>query len=301
MNASSSALIAAVVSAIAWGFTGILVKILPPVSSLTLTYHRLLIALLVSLPIIVFLQRKNLEKFSSLKNPATWVLATLLIGYYILATTAFQLAPVGEVALLLSISPLFVLLFKIISGVKNQKHEYLGAAMALSGVLFILLPEISLGASSSESHLIGNTFSIFAAILTAAYATLFRSLDLRKKAPDTLNVSLITFALGSLILIGYREPSIINQSSMIEVATINWKYVILYLLLGVFCTAIPTIGFAIASKKLPPLVTATTSLLVPVFAGIFAYFILGEKLSSTIIPGSFLILVGLGTMLRKKL
>jgi threonine/homoserine efflux transporter RhtA len=69
--------------------------------------------------------------------------------------------------------------------------------------------------------------------------------------------------------------------------------------LGVLCTAIPSFGFAIVSKRLPSTVTAATSLLIPLFAGIFAYVFLGEKLSSMMVPGGLLVLAGLVVILRQ--
>jgi multidrug efflux pump subunit AcrB len=69
--------------------------------------------------------------------------------------------------------------------------------------------------------------------------------------------------------------------------------------LGVLCTAIPSLGFAIVSKRLPSTVTAATSLLIPLFAGVFAYVFLGEKLSSTIVPGGLFVLAGLVMNLRQ--
>lgn len=72
-----------------------------------------------------------------------------------------------------------------------------------------------------------------------------------------------------------------------------------FLGLAVLCTAIPSFAFAFAPKRLPPVVTATISLLIPLFAGAFAYVILGEKVPSTAIPGTVLVLVGIVVILRQ--
>ena len=66
--------------------------------------------------------------------------------------------------------------------------------------------------------------------------------------------------------------------------------------LAVLCTAIPS--FAFASERLPSVVTATISLLIPLFAAAFAFVILGERISSTVIPGSVLVLAGIVLILR---
>jgi len=58
-------------------------------------------------------------------------------------------------------------------------------------------------------------------------------------------------------------------------------------------------AFAFASERLPSVVTATISLLIPVFAGAFAFVILGEKVPVTTIPGSLLVVIGIVTILRQ--
>ena len=69
--------------------------------------------------------------------------------------------------------------------------------------------------------------------------------------------------------------------------------------LAIFCTAIPSLAFAFASERLPSVVTATISLLIPLFAGAFAFVILGEKVPSTAIPGSVLVVAGIVMILRQ--
>jgi len=56
--------------------------------------------------------------------------------------------------------------------------------------------------------------------------------------------------------------------------------------LAVLSTAIPSLAFAFASERLPSVVTAPTSLLIPLFAAAFAFVILGERISPAAIPGS---------------
>ena len=296
MKNSKFALIFVFISAIGWGLTGVLVKLLAPVSPFALTYHRLLIALIVSAPMILFLYRKKRDKFIGLKNPFGWILASLLAGYYLSATIAFQLAPVAEVALLLTISPLFVLLIKLIINQKIHKNEYIGATLAFVGVIYILLPNLSFEFLSTKDHFLGNIFSILSAFLTASYATLYRSLHLKGSEPDTLIVSLITLIIGVLALSFLQEPDV----SIINIGNIDWKNVEIYVLLGIFCTAIPTIGFAISSKKLPSVITASTSFLILIFTNVFSYIILKETISSDMLFGSFIVLSGLGIMLTKK-
>ncbi len=291
-----SALSAVVFSAIAWGLTGIFVRILSPISPLTLTCYRLIIAMVITFPAIMILRKKIHFDFRSLRIPATWILSILLVGYYLLATTAFQLAPVGEVALLLSVSPVFVLIFKYSLGITNYRNEYIGAIIAITGISIIVLPGLSFNGFLSQNRLIGDILSISAAALTAIYATWFRALNTRSVAPDSLIVASLTFALGGAFLTSY----IVFFSKDILITNLNGGNIITYMALGIFCTAMPTIGFSIASKRLPSIITTTSSLLVPVFASLFSFLIIGEQPHWTMLPGSFLILGGLGLMIMVK-
>jgi drug/metabolite transporter, DME family len=89
-----------------WGVKGILVRLLPPVSPLAITGGRLVGALIVALPIFATCKTKRSGLKKALKNPVGYVHVSFLTDYYLLATAAFQLAPVAEVALLLSTQPL---------------------------------------------------------------------------------------------------------------------------------------------------------------------------------------------------
>ena len=56
-------------------------------------------------------------------------------------------------------------------------------------------------------------------------------------------------------------------------------------------------SFAYASKHLPPLVTATISLLIPVFAALFAALFLDQHLPLSMLPGSLVLLAGVALVL----
>lgn len=96
-----------------------------------------------------------------------------------------------------------------------------------------------------------------------------------------------------LIGIAWSFPTTVSLEKLSDTSLLS------LLGLGVLCTAIPSLGFAIVSKRLPSRVTAATSLLIPLFAGIFAYVFLGEKLSSMMVPGGLLVLAGLVMILRQ--
>jgi drug/metabolite transporter (DMT)-like permease len=62
----------------------------------------------------------------------------------------------------------------------------------------------------------------------------------------------------------------------VSLATFSGTNLLIFVGLGILCTAIPNFAFAFASERVPSVVTATVSLLILRFAGAFAFVTLGE-------------------------
>lgn len=290
------ALLLAGLTSLTWGLTGIFVRLLPTLSPLTITAGRLIIALVALLPLVLLIRNIRVCFKVTIRKPVAYILALLLAGYYLLATAAFQLAPVAEVALLLSTPPIFVLLLRKLRKDVVTLKETGGAILAVSGIALIMLPKMSLNGEMSTSQLTGDILAVSAAVLTAVYAYIYRCISERGKAPETAGVTILTFVVGGMILLFVL--SILQIPVGLEMLTTNgW---ILLLGLGVISTAIPSLAFAMVSTRLPATITSTISLFIPVFAGIFAFLILDEGLSLLFIAGSILVLGGVAMLIHKR-
>lgn len=286
--------LAAGLTALLWGATGIFVRLLPPVSPVGITAGRLVGALIVALPILAISKGRRSRLKEALNRPVGYALASLLTGYYLLATAAFQLAPVAEVALLLSTPPLFVLALRRIRGDVPATLELFGAGLAVVGIALILEPRLTLANRFGNRRLVGDVLAICAAILTALYIHIYRQAARNRRTLEPASLSLMTFALGSIALlaVGCVLPTTISLT------TFGGANLLIFVALAILCTAIPSFAFAFASERLPSVVTATISLLIPPFAAAFAFVILGERVSSTAIPGSVLVVTGIVMILR---
>ena len=301
-----SALMMALMTSFTWGLTGIFVRLLPGVSPLAITAIRMAIALLCILPVVACGNAGITRGLTSaLRRPTAYVLASFMVGYYLLATSAFQRAPVAEVGLLISTQPLFVLairslgclpVFRSANCERPSLRETGGALLAIGGMAIILGPGMSASGSLTERHLIGSMMALGAAALSAAYAWLYRRLAEQGKAPDTNAVSLLTFAAGSVILLA----AMVLVAMPSSLPAPSWENVALLLGLGVVSTAIPTVGFSLVSRRLPAIVTATISLLVPVFGGLSAFLVLGERLSPNFLVGCVPVLGGVAMIVRRR-
>lgn len=284
----------AAVTSLTWGLTGVFVRLLPPIPPLTITAGRLVIAMVAVLPILLFIRDTQHSVKSALRYPVSYALALLLAGYYFLATAAFQMAPVAEVALLLSTPPLFVLAIRKIRGKPSSHAEIGGAILAISGIAIILVPRISFARDHSSQHLYGDIIAICAAALTAIYAYTYRVLAVNGRSPESTGVSLLTFAIGGVSL----ALAVTLRATPSGISTLDNSAVLVFLGLGILSTAVPSLGFAIASRRLPAIITAMISLFIPLFSGLFAFLILGERLSIMFLVGCAFVLLGVAMIIR---
>lgn len=289
------ALGAAALTAIAWGVTGIFVFLLPPVSAFYIAGGRLLLGLFCVLPWLLFSPTSRAAVQDAMRRPIAYAFAALLSLYYLTATSGFQHAPVAEVALLLCVAPVFVLLLRQLRGDTPSRREIGGATLALIGLAWILWPRLAGNDSGAhENHLLGDLLAITAAACTALYADNYARLHRRGQAPDPFGTTCLTLLVGSIALLGLAclfaapLPAALGRDS---------RSLWLLLGLGVLCTGIPSMCFAYASKHLPPLVTATISLLIPVFAALFAALFLDQVLPLSMLPGSLVLLAGVALVL----
>jgi drug/metabolite transporter (DMT)-like permease len=286
-------LLAAFATALTWGATGVFVRLLEGHGPLTVTAGRLLVALLFAAPVILWLRPQPGPWKACLQPGPAWTLGGLLVAYYVLAVIAFQLAPVGEVALLLTTGPLFLVIWRRLRGLSTRRAEELGALLAFAGVVVVLLPTLSFAAGSGL-RLLGDGIALFAAMVIAAYAGYFRMLGERGAAPDTLRVSLLVFAVGG-VLVGVVAAGL-ERPWTVDWTQADWLNL---LGLGVIATVIPSIGYAIASARLSAVLTTTINLLIPVIAMIAAAIVLDEHPSRLLLPGAAMVIAGLWLILSR--
>jgi drug/metabolite transporter (DMT)-like permease len=131
-------------------------------------------------------------------------------------------------------------------------------------------------------------------VVIAGYAAWGRTLGERGEAPDSLRLSLITFAAGG---VGVGLAAWVLESPF--PLTPSTADLLNLLGLGVVATVVPSIGLAIASARLSAVTTTTINLLVPVVAMALAAWLLAEQPSATLLPGAAMVLGGLWLILRR--
>lgn len=281
---------AVLVTAAAWGMTGVFVRFLSDFSAPAIVAGRLLFSLLLIGPIVLWSRYYRRTLAIDFGNPATWKLAGLLFLYYFAAVAAFGLAPVSDVALLISVSPLFILVYRLLdrSGARRfHPVEWTGALIAIIGVFLITLGD-AVGDGVSFSRVQGDLLALGAAWATATYAALFRRASDASRAPHATSVAFTSSFFGGLIALAAADIY-----SARPLGSLDGTAILHFLGLGILSTAVPSLAYATGSKRLYPLVTTTIRLSTPVFATVFALIFLNEPPSTWTIPGGAMILAGM--------
>lgn len=270
-----------------------MVRLLPALTPLEVVAGRLSFALAAALPALAWARARAEAREAARRGPA-WTLAALMGSYYLLAVIAFRLAPVADVALLLATSPLCALGLRRLRGAAATSTERDGALLALAGVALTLVPSLQAAMAgardAARARLLGDALALAAATASAAYAMRFRAAQAARTAPTPLGVALLTFVLGTAAL---SLRAMLAGAPLLPLSRLDARGLGVLAALGVVSTLVPTLGFAIAARRLPPVLTSATLLLVPVVSALAAAAALGERPSAWLLPGGALVALGL--------
>ncbi|MCK9336912.1 MAG: DMT family transporter [Arcobacteraceae bacterium] len=277
-------------AAFGWAMAGVFIRLLPTFEAYEIVALRFLFA-------FVFLSFFLLFKFNlkiifiDLKHRITWIYTFIILSCYYIGTSAFQLAPVGETTLLMSIAPLFVIVHKLWINQHTTLKEKRGFLLAIFGIMILFGSNFS-NTTYTTSHIFGNFLALGVAFLFALYAILHSRKG--EYSPSSLSVTYGMLLVALLPSLYYVSSSITleNQNMLIE-------NLLLFAGLGIFSTAIPTIAITIASKNLPPVISSSVLLLETIFGTFLAYLVLNETPSWYFLISLCVVLVGLMLMILK--
>ncbi len=284
----ASALAWGCLAAFTWGLTGSFIKLLPGFSTVEVLAVRILIAFAVTLPIFLVQPGLLSASLALVRRPVGILLSSLMVFYYLFAVRAFQLAPVSDVTLMVGLSPILGLAFKLLTRKALVRSEIVGALTAFAGLLLFVLPKLQGAAGDRKTYLTGLCFAALAACVSLGYAALFKHCAASKVSLSPIAVSCTTFAIGSVAIAPIAlvsSPALLSKLAQPHALTIA-------LSLGIVSTVVPTFCYSYAAKHLPPVLTTGLNLLVPIFAALLAFFLLGETLPGLSMVGAVLVLVG---------
>jgi drug/metabolite transporter (DMT)-like permease len=299
---NSLGLMAALLAAATWGLVGVFIRWLPGWSSFAVLAGRFFVATAAMLPLLLLVPSIRADFTRSLRTPPIWWLSLPAIGSAFLGTTSFQMAPVGEVTLLFTTSPLFIIAYKYVMRLGIERSEGWGILLATTGVIFILLPQFSgdraasalLNRATSWQTIVGYLLALGAAGLVALYTVWFNKFTRQEIVPKTLNIVFMTCLLGGILSL---VCAILFAKISFETG-IDRQHIFVLLGLGILSTALPFFCYTVAAQRLPIVLTTAILLLEPMFAVLFASIALQEIPSLWFGIGSILVFWGLLSIAR---
>ena len=287
---NSQGIAIALLSTATWAMAGIFIRWLPGWSPFAIVAGRFFVATIALLPIVLSPKLRR-ELFYSLQTPYIWSLSLPMIGGFLLGTAAFQMAPVGEVTLLFTTSPLFVAAYKILSGARIYRNESVGTLLAFAGVGLIMLPQIqtSVAGGTSWQTLMGYVFALIGAGLLAVYVLWFGAIARKGILLRPINIVFVTCLLGCVL----SSLCTLLLSGSASAFNLNGQTALVILGLGVLSTAMSTLLYTVAAQRLPALLATAFLLTEPLFAVMYASVLLKEAPSLWFGFGGVFVLVGL--------
>lgn len=172
-----------------------------------------------------------------------------------------------------------------------------GVAAGLAGVVIIVFsPQMeNTGPASVSGALFGNVLVFFAVVSYSLYTVA------SKKAQNRYSPLLLTTIMVLTTLVLQSGLALTEAKSFQRMAaSINSSSVIGVVYVGVAGTAMYVLLYQHVIKKADPVVASMTFYLQPVFSYIWAFFLLGEGLTLSLIAGAVLAFIGAGLVTRKK-
>jgi drug/metabolite transporter (DMT)-like permease len=259
-----------------WGSAFVFIKIATPeVGAIGLVFLRLVIASL--LLGIIFLKKHHWSIFKKHLLPLIIIGATnVALPFYCFAYAALHINA-SSMAVINGSTPLFAFLFSmLILGFKFRIIQFSGIVIGLAGLI------IFVGFESLDFNLL----PILAAAMGAAFYGISMVYIYKLNIVDTKAMAAITMIIATVLISPflYFEP--------LNLMGLNTKVLFSILFLGIFCTGLAYLPYFILIKNVGPISTSIIAMLVPVFGMLWAYLLLKETITLTMLGGCLLIIMG---------
>ena len=263
---------------IAWGSSFMFIKIsAPAVGPMTLVFYRLFIASLILTPI--FIRKKYLQNIKEDLVPILFLsFINAAIPFYLFSNAALEVNA-GTMSVLNGTTPLFAFIIATLwLKLSSNWIQLTGIFIGMIG-LFIFV-----GYESIQFSLLAIIFCLIASFLYGFSSNfIFRTKEIEPTYLASITLLIATIVTFPFI---FLENGIdLNQPNEVLLSVG---------LLGFLCTGMAYMGYVILIKRVGPIKASTVVLIVPVTGMLWANIFLNEIITSTMIFGCLLILIGVG-------
>jgi drug/metabolite transporter (DMT)-like permease len=287
-NITSTATSLLIISVLFWGLAFPVIKItLDHVPPLVIGYFRYLLA---SIPFLVYIFLKKTKNEIMNELEENWKVLILLGITMVTIPNITQniglLYTTSSIAALIStVAPVFTVIIALTFLHESKTwYKITGLIIALSASILMVLYT---GFEMSEATLFGNSL-IFITSVSYGICAIFSKSALMKCHP--INVAGYGMFFGSIILI---PISIIFNEPLdwpIRISIVGWSYLFI---LTIFPCMIATFLWYVVLESYEVSKQVLFTYLIPVFAAVFAYILLGEILHPITIILGFFIIIGI--------
>jgi drug/metabolite transporter (DMT)-like permease len=266
------------------GVTPVTIKIgVAELSPEILTFLRFSLASLILAPLF-FKSGPRLNK-----DFGILILISLLLTVNILAFShglRTTTATIGQ--LLYALSPIFVVIFSyFLVRDKITSKKILGIVLGIIGTgIVLILPAIDKG-NPFSGDLIGNLLVMIGVISTSLHVSFSQKLHLKFSPIQIAMAFFLTTAIISFIL---ALPQFLESGR--QLLNVSPKAILAVAYVGLIGTPVLYVATQYAIKHGSPLIASTNFFLVPFSTVIWAYFLVGERLTPFLAVGGIIVLLG---------
>lgn len=276
--------VSVIISMLLWGmsfvWTAILLEQYQPI---TIIFLRLLISTL-----FLFLWLKLFKKFQKIeKSDYKLFLISALFNpffYFLGENYGIKLTSPTVSAVMIATIPLFTpiaayMIFKELL----TRLNIIGMIVSFSGVLIIILKN-DLSFEVTSTGILALLFAVISAIIYTIYL---------KRLSTKYNPIFIVGVQNLIGFVYFLPVFLIFEADTFEMEIPPVRMVISLLALSIFCSSLAFIGFTIAIREIGVSKANIFANLIPVFTGIFSFFVIGESLDNQKILGIIIVVSGL--------
>lgn len=221
-----------------------------------------------------------------------WILAAVGLGGVVLNQLLFTLAlgktSVAHSSLIVSTTPISILLLARLMGQERLSSlKVVGMLIALSGVALIQFTP----AKSDGATVAGDLLSLSGSITFAAF-TVFGKVVTRNHSGITINA--FAYIGGAIVLL----PFVLYMGWEIDPFSISLRACLSLLYMAVFPSVLCYVGYFYALNYVPASQVAVFAYLQPAIATFLAVPLLGESISSSLLMGGAIALLGVAITQR---
>ena len=260
---------------------------IPPIS---LAYWRWTTAIIVLAPFAI---KPLISDWATIKKHYLYLSITSILGVSLFNTLIYiagHSTSAINMSLIVITFPIFVIVIsRIIFNEIITLNKSAGILLVISGVI-ILITKGDLSMLKTISFVAGDLWMLLAAISFALYSILIKH---KPANLGTRSFQLSTFIIGLLFLTPFYIWESANTNFQIQEINKNIFLSILYL--GLFASLFSYILWGKAVEILGSTKPAMIYYTLPIFSGVVAYLILGEKIENIHLLSMLLILIGVLT------